>query len=193
MASSVTSYQNALLALLPTGAAWSKGDGSELNKLMAGIAEEFARIDQRAADLLDESHPSSTNELFEEWEAEYGLPDSCSGIDQTFPERLTALIQTYQMQGGQSRDFFIDVAKIMGYDITITEYQQRLHGDYYGQAYGDEGWVYVWQVNAASVNFTTRSYGEPYENLYRTWSNARLECVFNRLKHAHMSIIFSYS
>lgn len=193
MASGVTSYQNALLALLPRGVAWSKDTDSELGKLMAGIAEEFARIDERAQALLDESLPSRASETFEEWESEYGLPDPCSGIDPTFQERLTALLQTYKMQGGQSRAFFIEVAALMGYDITVSEYGQRLYGDYYGDLYGGEDWVYVWQVNAAQVNFNEMRYGNKWGSLYRTWSNARLECVFNRLKHAHMKIIFSYT
>lgn len=193
MASSIASYQNALLALLPRGVAWSKDADSELGKLMAGIAEEFARIDERAQDLLNESLPSQASETFDEWESEYGSPGPCGGIDPTFQERLTALLQTYKMQGGQSRAFFRDVAKTMGYDITITEYGQRLYGDHYGDLYGGEDWVYVWQVNAATINFKEMHYGDQWGSLYRSWSNARLECVFNRLKHAHMHIIFSYT
>ena len=99
-------YQSALLALLPTGDAWPKEQDSELGKLMAGIAEEFARIDQRAVDLLKESHPSTADELFAEWEAQYGLPDGCTPPDQTDEDRAYALIQSFQMQGGQNKAFF---------------------------------------------------------------------------------------
>lgn len=193
MADSVTQYQNALLALLPSGKAWNKAPESEVGVLMAGIAEELARIDERAKDLLNESHPSYADELFEEWEAMYGLPDPCSGDDPTFQERLSSLIQTYRMQGGQSKAFFIEVAELMGYEITITEYQQSYYGDDFGELFGGEDWAFAWQVNAASINFQYFYYGDPWGNLYRSWGNARLECVFNRLKHAHMHIIFSYT
>lgn len=192
MASSIEHYQHALLALLPKGVAWTKDPDSQLGKLMAGIAEEFTRIDQRAVEILNESLPSQAIETFEEWEAEYGLPDPCSGIDPTFQERLIALIQTYKMRGGQSRDFFIEVAATMGYAITITEYEQRHYTYHYGSLYGGQDWAFTWQVNAASVNAKTRRYGQPHGERYRSWSNQRLECVFNRLKHAHIHIIFSY-
>ncbi|WP_046019817.1 putative phage tail protein, partial [Marinomonas sp. S3726] len=160
MASGLDTYQNALIGLLPIGDCWPKEPDSELGKLMGGIAEEFTRIDERAADLLDESHPSSANELFKEWESQYGLPDACSGIDPSFQERLGALIQSYKMQGGQSREFFIEVAAAMGYVITITEYKQLRYQYSYGDLFGGQDWAFTWQVNAKSVNRKKRLYGQ---------------------------------
>ncbi|MBJ7537156.1 YmfQ family protein [Marinomonas transparens] len=185
-------YQQTLLALLPQGSAWPRNPDSELGKLMAGLAEELARIDQRALEVLNESHPSQAYETFAEWEEEYGLPDPCSGANPSFQERLAALLQTYRMQGSQNREFFIEMASIMGYEITITEYQTSMYGERFGGLYGGEDWAFTWQINAASINFKTRHYGDPWGEAYRTWSNQRLECVFNRLKQAHTHLIFSY-
>ena len=186
-------YREALLALLPIGDAWPKEADSELGKLMASMAEEFARIDQRAVDLLKESHPSTADELFAEWEAQYGLPDACTPPDQTAEDRAYALIQSYQMQGGQSKAFFIDIASLLGVDITITEYKQRYYGDYYKQLYASNDWTYTWQVNTKVVNFRNFRYGDRYNQVYRRWINERLECVFTQIKPAHMHLIFSYS
>lgn len=186
-------YRNALLALLPKGDAWPIDRDSHIAKLMSGIAEEFARIDARAYAVIRESHPSTAFELFKEWEKMYGLPNSCSGEDPSFQERRQALVQAYRANGGQSRQFFITLAALLGFTITITEYKERRMGDLFGETYGDIEWNYVWQVNAALNNYAERSMGEPYGEYYRTWGNQRLECLFNRLVHAHRHIIFSYT
>ncbi|MBJ7553153.1 YmfQ family protein [Marinomonas spartinae] len=188
----VSEYQHALLALLPRGNAWAKVPDSQLGRLMAGISEELARVDQRALDVLKESHPSQAYETFAQWEAEYGLPDPCSGVDPSYQERLAALLQSYRMKGSQSREFLIEIAAIMGYQITITEYQTARYGQPYGSLYGGEDWAFTWQINAAQYSPKTRHYGDPWGDRYRTWSNQRLECVFNRLKQAHTHIIFKY-
>lgn len=193
MAMSVEQYRDALLALLPKGDAWPTDLDSVMAKHMLGIAEEFARIDARAEDLLKESHPSTAFETFEQWEEQYGLPHSCSGDEQTFQERRQALIQAYQEHGGQSREFFIAMAALIGFEITITEYKERTFGDDLGDLFGGVEWNYVWQTNAALNNYSERSMGEPMGEYYRAWGNQRLECLFNRLVHAHRHIIFSYT
>ncbi|MDO6805184.1 hypothetical protein Q4595_22220, partial [Wenyingzhuangia sp. 1_MG-2023] len=69
--SDVSDYQQQLLALLPSGAAWSRELDSTLGQLMGGIADEFARIDARSDAIAAESLPSQVSELIDEWEAEY--------------------------------------------------------------------------------------------------------------------------
>ena len=186
-------YRDALLASLPRGDIWTTDLDSDLAKLMLAIGEEFARIDARAADVINESHPSSAFEMFEEWEEMYGLPHSCSGAEQTFQERRQALVQAYQMQGGQSRAFFIALAALFGFEITITEYKERRFGDNFGERFGGVDYNYIWQVNAASINYSERRFGQPFGDYYRAWGNERLECLFKRLVHSHRHIIFSYT
>ena len=188
----LTDYRDALIALLPQGDAWPTDADSELGLLLTGLAEEFARIDRRAGDLLNESHPSQTFELFDEWEAEYALPDTCTS-DPSFQERRFDLVQRYRQLGGQSRPFFIEMAAALGYTITITEYQERTFGMDHGTDYGGTDWNWVWQVNAAQTNYAERSMGDPFGEYYREWGNERLECALNRLLHAHRYLIFSYS
>ena len=185
-------YRDQLLALLPVGEAWPKESDSELSKLMHGLAEELARIDERSIDLVNESHPSQTFELFNTWQEQYGLPDDCS-INASHQEQRALLIQKYQQYGGQSREFFIEIAKTLGYEITITEYQERTHGNLFGELFGNEDWNFMWQVNAKTLSYRERLYGQPFGDHYRTWGNQRLECVLKKLVHAHRQIIFSYT
>lgn len=191
MGRSVDDYRDALLALLPRGDAWSRDPDGELGKLMHGIAEEFARIDARAEDVLTESHPSTAFEMFEEWEAQYHLPDSCT-VDPQFQQRVAALIQKYKMTGGQSRQFFEELAATLGYDVVISEYKERKFGGKHGERYGGTDWNFTWQVNALQANYQERSFGQPFGSTYRTWGSSGLECAFNRLVHSHRHIIYSY-
>ena len=185
-------YKDQLLALLPQGDAWPKEADSELSKLMHGLGEELARIDTRAIGLLNESHPSQAFELFSQWQQQYGLPDNCSA-DLSFQEQRAALLQKYRQHGGQSREFFIEIAKTLGYEITITEYQMRTFGGVFGDLFGHLDWNFVWQVNASTHNYQERVHGQSFGDTYRAWGNQRLECVLNKLVHAHRTIIFSYS
>ena len=183
-----------LLSLLPEGAVWTKDLDSELGKLMAGIAVEFARIEQRADDVINESLPSSTNELIDEWETQYSLPDCCTADEnQTDEKRIMDVCQSYRMRGSQSNAFFIEAAAVLGEQITITEYQQFTFGMQFGNQFANDDWAYTWQVNTRVVDYREFKCGDAFGVSHRSWINKRLECVFTNIKPAHMHVIFSYS
>lgn len=186
-------YQEALLSLLPKGDAWPTDPDSDLAKLMRGIGEEFARIEARAQDVIKESHPSQTTEMFEEWEAMYGLPNACMGSESSLQEARATLIQKYQQYGGQSREFFIAMAAALGFTITITEFSDFWCGDEVGGAIGDEDWRFVWQINSDQLNERFMECGDSVGDPLRTWGNHLLECVLGHLVHSHRKLIFSYS
>jgi uncharacterized protein YmfQ (DUF2313 family) len=135
-------YRDAFFALLPDGPAWPKrAIGSVLYKTCDGLCEYWGTVDSRAADLLEtESDPRITIELLPDWERNWGLPDPCYKAPQSIDERQLALVMRMTMQGAQSREFFINVAKQIGYHITITEYRTFVVGlDHVGdnRVYGD--------------------------------------------------------
>ena len=122
-------YAHAFLALLPTGQAWPRHPDSTLVRACAGLADYWGTVDSRAADLLEtESDPRSTIELLPDWERNWGLPDPCYQEPLTIAERQLALVMRMTMQGAQSRAFFIEVAAMLGYTITITEYRTFIVG-----------------------------------------------------------------
>lgn len=175
----IAGYQQQLLTLLPRGQAWQQPADSELGLLMLALAEEFARIDARAKLLLQESLPSMVEDLLEEWEQDYGLPDTCTITAQTLSERRESLVQKYKIHGSQSREFLQELAAAIGFSITFTEYQHRRHGQPFGQPWYGLDWNFVIDINVDTPN------ADPYKI-------ARLECVFYRLIHAHKIIRFNY-
>ncbi|RMS34758.1 putative Tail protein [Pseudomonas coronafaciens pv. garcae] len=47
----------------------------EVQHVIAGLSREFARIDGRAFDLLNEMDPANVSELVPDWERVMNLPD----------------------------------------------------------------------------------------------------------------------
>jgi uncharacterized protein YmfQ (DUF2313 family) len=117
-------YGTAFLSLLPQGPAWPRSPGSTLDLACRGLAEYWGFVDSRAGDLLEqESDPRKTLELLPDWERAWGLPDPCYTAPLTIDERQLALVMRMTMVGSQSREFFISVAAMIGYTITISEYR----------------------------------------------------------------------
>lgn len=67
-----------MLALLPPGRAWLREAGSGMHSLLSAFAPELARVQARADQMLLELSPFTVDELIDEWEAAWGLPDECS-------------------------------------------------------------------------------------------------------------------
>lgn len=191
-----TDYLRQLQALLPPGPAWSRDDAAPLTHLLAALALELERVDGRAADLVEEADPRTTAELLADWERVAGLPDPCVaalGINQTTAQRRAALVAKLTTIGGQSAAYYIALAASLGYTITVTEFSPFQAGSDAGDALTNDGWRFVWQVNAPEASIVEfaagrSSAGEPL----RAWGNELLECVINRLKPAHTYVLFAY-
>lgn len=195
MARTADQYRELLKALLPPGEAFPRDTGTGIDKLLAGMSEEWARIDARGEALIVEALPSSTSELLADWERVAGLPDKCAGtLETTMQGRRNALLAKLTSTGGQSREYFVAVAKALGYEITITEFRPFRAGlSQAGDPLTNGDWVYTWRVNAHEttiIDFRAgrSAAGEPL----RTWGNDTLECKINQLKPAHTITIFGY-
>jgi len=123
-------YRNAFLELLPQGEAWPKHTiDSVLWKACDGLNKYWGFVDGRAADLLEiESDPRTTVELLPDWERNFGLPDPCYTAPQTVAQRQIALVARMTLWGSQSRQWYIDFAAFLGYNITISEYRPWMVG-----------------------------------------------------------------
>jgi uncharacterized protein YmfQ (DUF2313 family) len=122
-------YAEAMQALLPQGQAWPRHDDSALMKVVRGLTAIWGNFEVRASMLLEvESDPRTTIELLPDWERNWGLPDPCYNAPLSGGERQTALVQRMTIEGGQSRQFFIDAAAYIGYTISISEYRPFMCG-----------------------------------------------------------------
>lgn len=192
---SATDYLRQLQALLPEGPIWPRLLGSRLTALLEGIAQELARIHNRALDLLEEADPRTTYELLSAWERVFGLPDSCTVVGaETVAERQLRLAQKYAALGGQDREYFTTLADKLGYaDADITEFAPyHCESDCEASVFPEE-WRHVWRVDIQQetriVEMTCES---ACDEPIRVWGDFALECVIDKLKPAHTHVFFSY-
>ncbi len=178
-----------------------------LIRFVSGLAAIWARIDGRAADLLErESDPRSTIEMIDRWEEAFGLPDPCAHETLTLGDRQAALMQRMTSQGGQSKAFFISIAKALGYTITITEYAPYVGGISRGgdtrDAQGDHRWMagpaeirFMWTVHVGATRLTwlRGASGRGGDHHLQIALATDLECMIRRYAPAHSLVVFDYS
>lgn len=190
----IAKYRDLILNHLPSGLAWPKHLASTLAALSEALAVEFSRIEQRVNDLLLEVDPLTANEMLSDWERLLGLPDPCNPNPESGDERRAQIIAAIRRtRGGQSRQFFIDLIKSFGFDITITEHRPFVAGSPAGDPLENTAdWAHTWSVNLEEAAFFyfragLGSAGEPLV----TFKNDYVQCLLNKLKPAHTFIIFT--
>jgi uncharacterized phage protein gp47/JayE/uncharacterized protein YmfQ (DUF2313 family) len=189
----VNAYARQLALLLPPGSAWRLEADTVLSRLLLGMAEEFARIDDRAVVLVDEWDPRTTSEMLGDWERVYGLPDPCLGPDPTVSQRRASLLAKVVGIGGQSIAYFVGLAAALGFTVTVTEFRPfDVTSDVDAPLCGDE-WAYAWQVNAPLNTVTDIGADDTVADPLAWWGNAVLECVLLEQKPAHTILLFAYS
>lgn len=192
MAVKTQQYLSLLKSLLPRGIAWVDSVNNDLGRLLHALAEELARVDAREDALIEEADPRTTYEMLPDWERAFGLPDPCVGSGLTLEQRLETLYAKVTSTGGQSRQFFIDLAASLGYEITITEFKPYTVNDSVDTPiYGDDWW-FAWQVNAPENTVNYLTVNSDVNTPLASWGNERLECSINRLKPAQTQVIFAY-
>jgi uncharacterized protein YmfQ (DUF2313 family) len=170
-------YTHQALQLLPRGDAWTRAReaGSTIGKLFAGVALTFSRIGDRVQQLMTEARPRMAVEALPEWEAEFGLPDSCNVIASTTDARQAAVWQKQTAVGGQSIPYFTAQAAKLGYTISIDEFQAFTTASTVDQPLYDDSWAFYWRVNV----------------LADAGTGLNLQCVITRDKPAHTTVFFA--
>ncbi|MEW5904217.1 MAG: putative phage tail protein, partial [Pseudomonadota bacterium] len=146
-------YLSQLQALLPQGPAWTRDADAVLTRLLDAMAQEFARIDARADQVIDEADPRTTEELLTGWERVAGLSATSplDGSQMSVDQRRSNLLAKLVERGGQSPAYFIQLAARMGFTITITEFKEWSVDDSVDEPLYGTDWNFAWQVNAPLV------------------------------------------
>ena len=108
-----TEFTKSLHDLLPNGRAWSREPGRRHSRLLAGIADELVRVQNRAGALIEEADPRTTSNLLPDWERVTGLPEF-GYIPPDVPARRSTLAGKLAAQGGQNAAYFETIIEAMG-------------------------------------------------------------------------------
>lgn len=192
MRASANDYLNILQQLLPTGAAWPREADATLTKALAAWAEEFARAHNRAVDLIDiEADPRLATELLPEWETMVGTDPCSQYVPDTLPARREAVVSKLTARGGQSRAFYREMARGLGFDpVTITEFRPFTVDSECVDPICDEPWRFAWQVEAPGAQDRELTCQDHCQTplAYQVGLEV-LQCALGRTKPAHTVVI----
>lgn len=189
-------YRLQLQGLLPHGPAWDPELVPEVARVLGGVAVEFARLDARAVDLLNEMDPSSVSELVPDWESVMGLPDNCLGPNPAFEDRRLAVRRRLVEVGGQHVGYFISIALSQGYpNATVTELRApRMGRSRFGvSSFGTWNAQFMWILNTGGRQRQGRRFGVSYwGERFGVNPGDVLECAIRRAAPAHTLVYINY-
>lgn len=176
-------YARQLKQLLPRGSVWLLEAGSWISQTLLAIADEYARVDGRGADLIEESDPRTASEMLDEWEVMLGLPDEdITAIPTSDEDRQVVVTQKYIAQEAMTPASYEARAIACGYEATVDDSYGTLilrsgfrSGD---RCYG-LGWASVFSLTVSPPAGAALSHAE-------------LEAVITRAAPAHTFVFFEY-
>lgn len=189
-------YARQLGMLAPPGSAVVPDPELGFGRLALGWAEEFARIDRRAHDLLDEADPRTAFEMIGDWERVLGLPDPCTAGATTLSARQVIAWRKLAYQAGQTPAFYIALAASVGFEVEIHEFDPDVddHDGALTALITDGRWRFVWRVHVLTeTDFTVFRAGESVAgDLLVEGGAIDLECIIRSAAPAHTRVIFTY-
>lgn len=180
----VNAYARMLMQLLPRGTVWLTETGSNIRRVMLGIAEELVRVEARGAALVEESDPRTATETLEDWERVLGLPDDAVlMVPATTAARRQAVVSKLLRQGGQHGGFYVALAAACGYTATVSDAYGLTVARAGRARAGDDArgteWAHTWEMAVSPPAGTTLTHAE-------------LEAIVRRAAPAHTAVIFTY-
>lgn len=114
--------------------------------------------------------------------------------DRCIIQRQRAVISKLFGTGGQSVAYFIRVAEVLGYTISITQYRQACSGmSVCGDAINGEEWPFTWLITTPETTINYAQCGLTYcSDPLRSWGNKQLECRLTVLNPSHTILKFGY-
>ncbi|MBB2159737.1 DUF2313 domain-containing protein [Gluconacetobacter sacchari] len=191
----MSDFASAILRLLPRGPIWPRASDSTVSAVASVWAPAFQRSAARAAHLLTDAFPSTAIELLPAWESALGLPDPCAGSNPLLSQRQAQVVSRLTDNGGSSAEYYINLAKSLGYDITITMFTPSRFGQArFGSPYLGRAWAYVWQINCSDIGIQSAQFAKSlFGNPYRTWGLNVLGCEMRARAPARTTLIFNFS
>tara|TARA_R110000787_G_scaffold219223_1_gene327962 strand:+ start:129 stop:731 length:603 start_codon:yes stop_codon:yes gene_type:complete len=94
-------------------------EGSNLKKVLLGLANEFVRFKDNANFIYNEYDPRYTTSLISDWEAQVGIPDDCFTNTGTIEERRSNVMLKLTGINATTSDQFKNIASVLGFNINV--------------------------------------------------------------------------
>jgi uncharacterized protein YmfQ (DUF2313 family) len=177
-------YNKVAHQIAPQGMIWpSISDNSEIGKLWATVAKSLLDADTESGSMLDESYPDSTGIFLEDWTRVLGFP-RCSISDLNDQQQRDANLAWLNISPYSNKQFFIDIAAVLGYTITIEDKNDDI-------TLGAFEFRVTSSLTAPTTIFKVGQ-SKVGDKLVDSGSNDPLECLINFFAPAHTVPIFVY-
>ena len=114
-------YGSGMYKLLPQGTAWAlENEKTVLRDFIYGLSLSLDRLQEEAKENLDLIFPGSSGKYLSDWERFLGLP-KCPDIELNLQQRSASVLAMWNLSPYSNEDFFIGIAAVFGYEITIRE------------------------------------------------------------------------
>ena len=155
--------------------------GSNLRKVLLGLASEFIYFRNKINEVVDEYDPNQTTQLIEEWENFVGIPDSCISNTGTLEERRSNILLKLAGINATTKKQFKTIINTLGFSANVDS-----------------------AIDVASLPFTlpfilVSEAEAPFtiivtldESLQNDPVPAILICLFNKLIPAHCQVFFRF-
>ena len=185
-----------LQALLPPGIALTREPGAVLTRLLEAVAVQFLAAQEALEQLLAQFDPRNATDLLPDWERLLGLPDDCTPTENlTLGERQRLAYQRLLERGGQSRDYFIEIADDLGVPgCTITEFRPLTCSDDCNDALYSTADAYKWRVNVPQPADDVRlmNCNDDCTDALQFYTPNLIECPIRERQPAHTEVLFAY-
>ena len=186
-------HANSLASFLPDNNLFvaKNIDGKNLRKFLVGLAAELKRTEDYLYFSSNEKDARITTNLIEEWESAVGIPDNCFSNEVPIDQRRLQVLAKMQALGVSTAQDYIDLAALIGYDITISyPVEQTFYPPYdvpFSPIYGIPESRYVFIVTGIGIVPNVPPYDVPF-----SLNNGQsiIQCLFDNLKPANSVIIY---
>jgi uncharacterized protein YmfQ (DUF2313 family) len=181
-------YARMLKRLMPQGVLWDFSPESVISTAFLACGDEFARVEARGADLIEETDPRTATETLEDWERMLGLPDEdVVEFPATDAGRRLAIVAKFIRRGGQTPAYYLRLAAACGYDSDqnyVTEGYAatvaRVNRTRCQEPIRNAPWAHVWEMTIEVPGLGT------------FLTQDELEAIIRRAAPAHTVVVFNY-
>lgn len=167
-------------------------EGSNFRRLLRGWAFELQRLEATFIEVTQEYNIYTTNDFIAEWERMVGIPDSCFSNEVDIVTRRRQVVVKLAAEGVNTREDFIDLASLLGFEIDITYPPEIPFYPPYDVPIdlitGIPESRYVWIVSGPGIVPNVPPYNVPF-SLTSSHANV-IQCFFEKLKPAHTKILY---
>lgn len=168
-------------------------DGTNLRKLLIGLAEGFIEFNNNLNIFIAEGDIAKATNLLPEWEKTFGIPDCCLTNNGTIEERrINLLIKLAGLQGTliEQFEYVINLLGYSGIQIVTAVDRAQFPIEFPIPFFSEEELPFtifvILPIELRPATFPL-PFPIPFNNII-----SLLQCIFNKLKPANVKIIYQF-